>query len=467
MEQQDGPHASLRSLTANSPSGVLGLTLNKHGVSIQKSIPDNRQSGRVAVLPPLKLRTTAFSPPSDDSMETQPSRTQDEPQYEHHFQQTTGISSTALKGPTTHLVDACRTLLFATTSLHCTVHRCLVYCMGQDSLGLGPALQKSKAQADSLVRILDQLDAQGPRQTLTTQICMELVRAAGSLIAAFKELTSILQTRITTLTQVLDAKFARQLITTVHSASVDVKDAWETVQPFIKVFSSSHSSSLLCASPISNNATKTSPFLQTTLSAPTSHPSSVPPPLSLPASSASIVRERSHSDHTLASPAVSPLTSPQTDDDTLLYNHLKLAVTGSLHVVDLLKQSIQEAVSKEMSSTLEAKLYDLSRQADQAASMALKIDKGLENLSNNSTKEATREFWQDANSYLKVHEQKKMEKTRPLVTYSLLMSFQLFFPGHCVAYEFCALDIHSRGFHMVQTRQARVFARNACHSRGG
>lgn len=416
MEQQDGPHASLRSLTANSPSSVLGLTLNKHGASLQKSPRDNnrRQSGRVAVLPPLKLRTTAASssppPTSNEFMEPQDEtqQQQQKQQCEHHFQHTVGIGSTALKGPTTHLVAACRTLLFATTSLHCILHRCLQYCIGQDSLGLSPALQKSKAQADCLVRILDQLDAR--QQTPTTQICTELIQTAGSLIAAFKELTCLLQTRITTLAQVLDAKFARQLITTVHGASVDVKDAWETIQPFTKIFT--HSSSLLSVSPVSN-ATKTSPFLQTTSSTPTFHTSSspssataaaAPPPLSLPASSASsVVRGRSHSDHMLASPAAMfPLASPQTDDDTLLYNHLKLAVTGSLHVVDLLKQSIQEAISKDMSSTLETKLYDLSRQADQAASMALKIDEGLENLSTNASKEARREFWQDANSYLKV-----------------------------------------------------------------
>lgn len=359
MDQPE--HAPLRSFAANTSSNVFGLSTNKHGLSLPKITPSDRQASQFAVLPPLNLTI----PPSSESSAAAEATKRSEPTWieetdcESFFRWTTTTSGNTSFPASDRLTDACRTLLFATTSLHGAVRRCFIFCISQEHSDIISTLQKSKVHAEKLVQALDRAE----KQTSPSGVTETLVKAAKTLIAVLKDLCTQLQA----CTQSLDSKFARHLLLHVYSATVDIKDAYETL----------HGSTV----PVHNISSST----------PTSHPSTS-------SSTTCYFRSRSQSEQTTATSSSLPVSE---DNNLHLYHHLKLAVTTSLHVVDLLKQSIEDTVTTEIPNSLRTRLYDLARQCEQAAEMATLIDQRLASDAWRRREEGPR-FFQEANGYLKV-----------------------------------------------------------------
>ncbi|KAI9319260.1 hypothetical protein BX666DRAFT_1442960 [Dichotomocladium elegans] len=363
---EDAPHYSLRSLTANSSSGVLGLSLNKRGPSFRKASPPIQQTGRVVALPPLNLTastTTSPESPSSESAHTDNSSSNHRimnkgDEVDALLQRTRRPSSSSSSIPPP-VIDSCKTLLFAATTLQMTVRRCFLPDIDTHSIAM--ALAKTKTSADRLMQALDLVDNRQPSP--------DLLRAAAGIIRQLKDLCSGIQQ--SPLLANLDAKFGRYLLASVHTTTVDIKDCWETLRL---------------------SSTTTTPKQQQLQQQ----------------QRPGILRSRSHSDHLLAtpSPAASPV-SPITDNRSQLYIYLKLSVTHSIHVSYLLKQSIDETISNgdgdgTVSPSLSKKLQELGKLSLRIADMAVRLDKGLSDIATKESAISRKEFWQETNEYLKV-----------------------------------------------------------------
>ncbi|KAI9259680.1 RAM signaling pathway protein-domain-containing protein, partial [Phascolomyces articulosus] len=268
------------------------------------------------------------------------------------------------------LTEACRSLLFAATSLHSAVRRCLTF----DSLHtiLSPIFIKSTTVTERFMNVLDQYD-----DNTNNNNEQQVVKLAITCIQTLKELCLLLRQNTAKLIQSMDVKYVRHLLVMVHTTAVDIKDIWELL-----LLSSSSSSP-------SSRQQQTLQQLQ----------QKIP------------MRGRSHSDHTANNPPASApvsigspttIVSPSVDDRSQLYNHLKLAVSHSLHVTEVLKQSIDETLSTETSSVLAKKLRDLARQAQDAAERAVRLDKNLQVIITADDTTSRKGFWQDTNQYFKV-----------------------------------------------------------------
>ncbi|CEP08858.1 hypothetical protein [Parasitella parasitica] len=290
-------------------------------------------------------------------------------------QQSTPNSSS--KAASTHIVEASQTILFAASSLQRTIGRC-IGCIGNDSLhaAFSPVLYKSKASTEKLMAILDTIEKRP-----VADACHELVQATSACISILKELCWTLRTRLSTLVQGLDAKFSRNLLMNLYSATVDMKDAWQVISPYLSVDPMQTLTSFMQSKP--SATTPTTPLL----------------------------KNRSHSELS-HSPIASPLSSPNIkEDNTQLYTHLRNAVTSSLYVLNTLKQSIEDTVQdSKIPATLEKKLNELLRQAQHATELSHRLDKNVEaNMGSNkedllllpTRKETSRRIWEDTSIYLK------------------------------------------------------------------
>lgn len=278
------------------------------------------------------------------------------------------------KKPAAHLIEAAQTILFTTSSLQRTVSRC-IGCIGNDSLSavFSSTLQKSKSGADKLMHCLELVEKRP-----TAESCTDLLNSTAHCISILKEICWALRTRLSTFVQGLDAKFSRNLLMNIYSTTVDMKDAWETISPYLTV----HPSTTL-AHIKSSAATPT--LSKTEISA---HSPVTNPPLS-------------------STPSTNGL-----GDNTQLYSHLRNAVTGSLHVLSTLGQSIEDTLQDSKTSlNLEKKLNELLKQAKYATELSHRLDKNVEaNMGNNkedllrlpTKKESSRHIWEDTSLYLKV-----------------------------------------------------------------
>ncbi|KAI7878523.1 hypothetical protein K492DRAFT_170785 [Lichtheimia hyalospora FSU 10163] len=376
------PHNSLRSVTANSSSSVFGLSLNKHGLSFQKP-SSSPQNGRIAALPPLQLTVPVIggeqeSPSASRSFSSDTFKLQKQKQKETVHRPAMMSSMATVDGyfqrtkqqqqSLSAIVDSSQSLVFAAGTLHTAVRRCLALCTGSNNSVdldiISDALGKSSISVEELVQALDDQDGR-------------LERYASECIRHMQVLCVSLQQQVASLVPCLDPRFARHLLLTIHGTTVDIKEACETLQSSIQRPSSQQQQQQHLLSP--DNAFK-QPH---------------PPPY---------LRTRSHSEHATASTASSPLDDR---DRSQLHTHLKLAVTHSLHVTDLLKKSIDDTVAKDnCAPTLRQKLLNLGQQAQQAAGMAIRLDQGLKRITNKDTAsssiEGNKAFWEETNEYLKV-----------------------------------------------------------------
>ncbi|CDS09140.1 hypothetical protein LRAMOSA10500 [Lichtheimia ramosa] len=382
------PHNSLRSVTANSSSSVFGLSLNKHGLSFQKpsSSPNN---GRIAALPPLQLTVPVIggggeqeSPSASRSFSSDTFKLQKQKQKETAHRPAMMSSTTTVDGyfqrtkqqrqrTISSIVDSSQSLVFAAGTLHTAVRRCLALCTGSNNSvdldSISDALGKSSISVEELVQALDDNDSR------------HVGKYASECIRHLQALCVSIQQQVPSLVPCLDPRFARHLLLTIHGTTVDIKEACETLQSTIQ--KPSQQQHLL--SPDNAFKQQHSPH---------------PPPY---------LRTRSHSEYATASTASSPLDD---HDRSQLHTHLKLAVTHSLHVTDLLKKSIDETVAKDdCAPTLRQKLLNLGQQAQQAAGMATRLDQGLQRImtkdttsSSPSSIEGNKAFWEETNEYLKV-----------------------------------------------------------------
>lgn len=314
---------------------------------------------RSVTLPPLNLSRIDSSARND--MEKQ-----NESETTLYFQRAAAATKQPNNKVLTHIIEASQTVLFTSSSLQRTIGRC-IGCTGNDNLNavFSPTLHKTKTSTEKLIVLLDLIERKP-----TTECCHELLQTTVGCIQILKELCCTLRTRLSTLVQGLDSKFSRNLLINLYSATVDIKDAWEMIRPYLNIDSSS---------------TLTS-FMQT--------------------------RNRSHSE---LSPLMSPLASPSVSgDNTQLYHHLRNAVTGSLHVLNTLRQTIEETTTthQNISTSLEKKLIELSRQAQNATELCYRLDKNVEsNMGNNKDEllllpsriDSSRKIWEDTSIYLKVH----------------------------------------------------------------
>lgn len=306
------------------------------------------------------------------------------------------------------IIDASQTILFTSSTLQRTVGRCISYT-GNDSLhaSFSSTLYKSKTSTEKLVSILD---------SATHQLKIEeLIQSTTECIVILKELCFTLRTRLSILVQGLDAKFSRNLLVNLYSATVDIKSAWETIQPYLTI------------DPLTA--------------------------ISKSYGSHSMSRNRSHSE---ASPVLSPLASPNTSGDNMqLYTHLRNAVTGSLHVLHTLIQSIEETKSNSaISASLEKKFNELTRQAQNAIDLCNRLDKNVEaNMGSNkddllllpTRQESSRRIWEDTSIYLKV------EKS-VIIAYMHAYWILIITIGHCECH-----DIHSLYFNRGRLCLAKVY----------
>lgn len=321
---------------------------------------------RSVTLPPLNLSRLESSSPSHRNENDNNDETS------LYFQRA-AIARQPNSKVTLHIIEASQTILYTTSSLQRTVGKC-IGCTGNESLhaAFSPTLHKSRSCAEKLVTILDLMERKP-----STELCQELVHLTSSCIYILKELCWTLRTRLSTLVQGLDSKFSRNLLMNLYSATVDIKDAWEIIGPHLSI----------------DPMNTLTPLTQT------NKPSS---------------RNRSPSElNSSNSPLTSPLASPSlSGDNTQLYHHLRNAVTGSLHVLTTLRQSIEETTTNsKISPSLEKKLNELSRQAQNATDLCHRLDKNVEsNMGNNkedllllpTRQESSRRIWEDTSIYLKV-----------------------------------------------------------------
>jgi hypothetical protein len=354
----------------------------------------NEHLQRSVTLPPLNLSRLD----SDHSTSSSNSGSRNEV-YKHNESDTTLYfqRAAAARQPTptpnskvmVSIIEASQTVLFTASSLQRTVNRC-IGCTGNDSLhaAFSPTLHKSRSSTEKLVAILDLIDKRP-----TVDIWQELIQTTSACIYVLKELCWTLRTRLSTLVQGLDSKFSRNLLMNLYSATVDMKDAWEIISPHLAI------------DPIN---TLTS-FMQTNNNSLNNNNNNIKSP------STPFSRNRSHSELTSAnSPTMSPLTSPSltSRDNSQLYAHLRNAVSGSLTVLNTLRQSIEETTSSsDITVTLEKKLNELLRQAQNATELCHRLDKNVEaNMGSNkddllllpTRQESSRRIWEDTSIYLKV-----------------------------------------------------------------
>ncbi|KAG2238044.1 RAM signaling pathway protein-domain-containing protein [Thamnidium elegans] len=326
----------------------------------------NELPQRSLTLPPLNLsRLESASPYNKSEIDT------NETETTLYFQRAATIRQPNSK-VMFHIIEASQTILFTSSSLQRTVGKC-IGCTGNDSLhaAFSPTLHKSRSSTEKLMSILELMERKA-----TTDLCQELIQAASSCIYILKELCWTLRTRLSTLVQGLDSKFSRNLLMNLYSATVDIKEAWEIISPHLSI----------------------DPLSAFTSSTQTNRPSP---------------RNRSPSDFNSAnSPLMSPLASPSLlGDNTQLYHHLSNAVTGSLHVLTTLRQTIEETTTNsKIHHSLEKKLNELLRQAQNATDLCHRLDKNIEsNMGNNkedllllpTRQESSRRIWEDTSIYLK------------------------------------------------------------------
>ncbi|RCH88015.1 hypothetical protein CU097_002293, partial [Rhizopus azygosporus] len=268
------------------------------------------------------------------------------------FEKSSKQTTTTIKDS---IIDASQTILFTTTSLKRAVGRCISYT-DNDNLQatFTPILTKAKAATERLGQILDLIE--DDKETVHN-----LIQSTAQCISALKELCYILTTRLSIIVQGLDSKFSRHLLIHLYSATVDIKEAWQIISPYLTI-----------------------------------------DPLSIVPNKASSSRNRS--DNEAHSPFVSPLCSPY-GDNKQLYTCLKNAVTGSFHVLNTLRQSIEETLNSSVIPSLERKLKELLRQAQSVTDLAHKLDKSIDSRINKDeyfvNKQQNRKFWEDTSIYLK------------------------------------------------------------------
>ncbi|KAI8970134.1 hypothetical protein BDF20DRAFT_922716 [Mycotypha africana] len=273
------------------------------------------------------------------------------------------------------LVEAAQTVVFTSVSLQHTVSRCLNY-IGNDSLHMAfsASLQKAKASTEKVVRTLAVIE----NDPATPKIVQELPQTVSFCILILKDLCSTLRTRLSILVQGFDAKHSRHLLTSIYSASVDIKSAWETVRPYLTI-----DPTYTLASLRSMNAT----------------------PLTTP------MKVRSQQEFKTSSAANSPsIVKP---DNSQLYAQLKMLVSSSLNVIGLLNQSIGKTLQNnnyQGGAALEGKLNGLIRQTQYATELSQSLSKHLEVmmamknedfLKSPRRKESSRRMWEDTSIYLK------------------------------------------------------------------
>ncbi|KAI8969667.1 hypothetical protein BDB01DRAFT_584559 [Pilobolus umbonatus] len=316
------------------------------------------------------------------------------------------LQSNSTKTTTMHIVDASQTILFTASSLKRTISRC-INCIGNDSIhtAFAPTLHKLKISSGKLMAILDTIERKASADTL-----QELIQTASLCISVLKELCWISRTRLSVIVQGLDAKFSRNLLMNLYSATVDMKAAWETISPFLDVPPITTLTAFVQSNHTSNNTNNHHHNNSNSNNNHNQHHtinnSKIISTHSTPTS-----RDRSLSELTANSLMSSPLSSPGINsDNNQLFSHLKNALNGSLHVLNLIRQSIEDILNadKNTSDSLNRKLLELLKNTQTATDFSNRLDKNLDlHIHGNkedaqpARRESSRKIWEDTSIYLK------------------------------------------------------------------
>ncbi|KAI9305990.1 hypothetical protein BJ944DRAFT_264277 [Cunninghamella echinulata] len=370
----------------NKASTIIGLSMNKHGFSMN----NNNKIQKQQALPPLNLKNTTTSTTAtitlplrkhsldskliDSTSNSNNTTTITTPYSSSTLSSCNSTPSDIDNSVVIHLIPSCRTILFISELLQQTIDRCIHYSNNNKNnnnsnndhispiSSLIPLVNQLRRISDALdVSISRSISSSSSRATTNHHPHHindnSMVSSPSTILPTLDTLLPLLthcldnmkdicihiQSLLNIIVQVLDTKHTRHLLLTIHGVTMDMKDAWETIISIV----SSHSSALASSSLLdSNNNNNNDNSNNQLFNSSSYHP---PPPIPPSSSQQSHhqVRSRSHSDHTSSSNQhqhpflASPTSTSFTDHHSnLLYTQLKTSVSASVHLIDVLSQSI-------------------------------------------------------------------------------------------------------------------------------
>lgn len=329
----EGTHGTARSSKPSRPmSTVAGLSMNKHGLSMNTLRSQRPQQVYVA-LPPPPLNLNNNTPPlRKHSLDSKTSGT-------HSTSSSFSSSSPLARSPNNDLGQqqkvqcdwhsSSQSLLFTTSTLSQAIRQCLRTSSCTDNVAFFTSL------GHQLQQVHDQLESATTTTTNGTDSTI-LPPLMTLCISTLRDVCTQLHTRRDGL--ILDNKAFRHLLLAIHGTTLDLKEVCESIHR---------------------------------------------PPT---ATTTTTTRHRSHSDYH---------PPPQHG----LYAHLKMAVSASSHLIEVLNQS-RTSMLAERRPGLEDKFAMLDQPIQQAITSTHQLNEHLDRVPSH-----TIQFWEDTNLFLKVRRQ--------------------------------------------------------------
>ncbi|ORZ18716.1 hypothetical protein BCR42DRAFT_411457 [Absidia repens] len=402
----EGNHGTARSKTSRTLSTVAGLSMNKHGLSMNTLRSHRPQQVYVALPPPPSNVNNSNNNSPPVRKHSLDSKTMGS---HHSFASSPLATSPSLDttddliAPDAHdLILPCRTIVFAASTLHDAMKRCLLHISTSAVVGDNaplsffiPLLQQLHSAYDPLeIAIAPTNNNAQQSQTVDT-----LMPCVNRCLNSLKEICTQLQSKVVDLAQVLDLKILRHLLLAVHGVTFDIKDAWQLV-----VTAATTTTETVHGSQQMNSGNNISQ-LSSAMLGPGGNSSFVVGGSPLPSPQAT--RNRSHSENITPSNGKQQHTTATTSSG--LYAHLRMAVAASSQLVDVLTQSM-DTMLRDMASQrrnhggLEEKLMVLRQPMQQATGCSQQLNEHLDTIQEHgftSHKAYTVQFWEDTNLFLK------------------------------------------------------------------
>ncbi|CAO3648972.1 unnamed protein product [Cunninghamella blakesleeana] len=458
------PTEGVNTISNSKVSTIIGLSMNKHGLSMN----NNNQIPKQA-LPPLNLKntsSTAITPPirkhSLDSKLIYPTTAS----TTIHIANTNAISPPISSYNSTpfdmdnsvviQLIPICKTILFISDLLQQSTEQCVLYSNNNNDhispiSSLTHLINQLKRISDALnacisrslstnnnsnnnYNLIDHSTSSSPSALLPT--LDTLLPLVIHCLDNIKDLCIHIQSLLNIIIQVLDVKHTRHLLLTIHGVTMDMKDTWETILPII----SSHPSSLsllenayknnnnISDSSIHNNNNNNNNNNNTnTNNNNKNNNNNNNLQFNSPLHHNHQVRSRSHSDHLSSSSnnlnhhlhflsvTGSPISSSFNDHHSnSLYLQLKTSVSASSHLIDVLNQSIdsilrekgkenQHLLLNNNGNTLQQKLLDLKQLIEIATKCTNQLNSHLDLIKDLGFEQYASivQLWEDTNEFSK------------------------------------------------------------------
>ncbi|KAF9134401.1 RAM signaling network component [Mortierella sp. 14UC] len=140
-----------------------------------------------------------------------------------------------LPGERVRLVEAARGILFALSQIYRAVKQ-VVGCSADEKFSLlfTRLLQSANSAMTQLIQALDRFDNSAQIQVPDQSICAEIMRCCESNVVAFRKLVHMVQTQITSISLVADARLVRNLVLLLHGALSEIRMAWDSLLPLLQ-----------------------------------------------------------------------------------------------------------------------------------------------------------------------------------------------------------------------------------------